>query len=311
METLLTSAFISALIYGAVVAAMPLLLAGMGELLAQTSGVLNIGLEGMVLIGAYCGFLGAVSFDSIWIGFICGALGGAVIGMLVAALCVRLGLNQIIIGIAVTMTVQGLTALLHYFQFSGTYPRLPAAEKWPAPVLNELPVLGASLFDQQPLVYLSVLLCLALGLTLRHTFFGLNLTAAGDKPAALDAAGVDVFKTRFVATSITGLLGGVGGAFMAEVGAGTFVPFMTNGTGYIAIVLAMLARGRPLWVLWGALLFGISLSTTTALQVAGVNVPTDVIQMLPFAMVLLVLVIFGRKASPPETLGIPYARGQR
>jgi simple sugar transport system permease protein len=109
----------------------------------------------------------------------------------------------------------------------------------------------------------------------------------------------------------TGFLAGVGGAFLAEVGAGIFVPFMTNGAGFIAIVLAMLARGRPVWVLFGALLFGACLSMTTALQVAGVAVPTDVIQMLPFAAVMAVLVIFGRRASLPAALGIPYVRGAR
>jgi simple sugar transport system permease protein len=98
---------------------------------------------------------------------------------------------------------------------------------------------------------------------------------------------------------------------MVEVGAGLFVPYMTNGAGFIAIVLAMLARGRPLWVLLGALLFGVSLSLTTALQVAGVDIPTDVVQMLPFAMVILVLVIFGRNGMLPPALGLPYIRGER
>ena len=117
--------------------------------------------------------------------------------------------------------------------------------------------------------------------------------------------------TRGWAVLATGFLAGVGGAYMANIGAGLFVPFMTNGAGFIGIVLAMLARGRPLWVLLGAALFGISLALTTALQVAGVNVPTDVVQMLPFAMVMLVLVIFARHSVLPPALGIPYVRGER
>ena len=146
---------------------------------------------------------------------------------------------------------------------------------------------------------------------LRRTNLGLNLQAAGDKPAALDAAGVNVVATRVSAVLATGVLAGIGGAFLAEVGAGIFVPFMTGGAGFIEIVLAMLARGRPTWVLFGALFFGVCLSMTTALQVAGVDVPTDVIQMLPFAAVMAVLVIFGRRASLPAALGIPYVRGAR
>ena len=109
----------------------------------------------------------------------------------------------------------------------------------------------------------------------------------------------------------TGFLSGVGGAYMANVGAGSFGPFMTGGAGFIGIVLAMLARGNPVWVLLGAALFGISLAMTTALQVAGINIPTDVVQMLPFAMVMLVLVIFARHSVLPPALGLPYVRGER
>ena len=114
-----------------------------------------------------------------------------------------------------------------------------------------------------------------------------------------------------LAVMSTGFLAGVGGAYMANVGAGQFVPFMTGGAGVIGIVLAMLARGRPLWVLIGAALFGLSLAMTTALQVAGINVPTDVVQMLPFAVVMLVLVIFARNSLLPPALGLPYVRGER
>ncbi|HTW27148.1 MAG TPA: ABC transporter permease, partial [Acetobacteraceae bacterium] len=135
--------------------------------------------------------------------------------------------------------------------------------------------------------------------------------AAGDKPAALDAAGGNVLVTRSAAVLATGVLAGIGGAYMSEVGSGVFVPFMTNGAGFIGIVLAMLARGRPSWVLGGALLFGICLSLTTALQVAGIDIPTDVIEMLPFAAVMLALVVFGRRAGLPAALGLPYLRGAR
>lgn len=145
----------------------------------------------------------------------------------------------------------------------------------------------------------------------RSTYLGSALQAAGDKPAALDAAGVDVVRTRSVAVLCTGLFAGLGGAFMAIVGAGIFVPFMTHGNGFIGIVLAMLARGRPVWVLFGALLFGACLSRTTALQVAGVDIPTDIIQMTPFAMVMLVLIVAGRRANLPLALGASYVRGER
>jgi len=226
-------------------------------------------------------------------------------------LCVWLGMNQIVIGIALTLGAEGLTALLHHFQFSRTYPRLGEVPTLSLPLLGDLPVLGRSFFDHNPLVYLSVALVFVLSWVFRKTYIGLNLQAAGDNPAALDATGVSVYITRGGAVLATGVLAGMGGAYLANVGAGLFVPFMTNGAGFIGIVLAMLARGNPLWVLLGAFLFGTSLALTTALQVGGLNIPTDVVQMLPFFMVIVVLIIFARHSYLPPALGQPYVRGER
>jgi general nucleoside transport system permease protein len=311
MSGLLTDAFITSLLVGAVTAGIPLLLAGLGEQISEKAGVLNIGIEGMMLLGAYGGFVAAYYSDSFWLGFLAGGIAGALVAVLMALLCIWLGMNQIVIGIALTIGAEGLTALLHHFQFSRTYPRLSAAPTLPIPGVSEIPILGPALFDQHPVVYLAILLTIGLTWLYRHSYVGLNLEAAGNKPGALDAAGVGVLATRSGAVLATGFLTGVGGAYMANVGAGLFVPFMTNGAGFIGIVLAMLARGRPVWVLLGAALFGISLALTTALQVAGVNVPTDVVQMLPFAMVMLVLVIFARHSVLPPALGLPYVRGDR
>ena len=311
MSALLTQAFLTSLVLGAVTAGVPLLLAGLGELISEKAGVLNIGIEGMMLTGAYLGFLAAYLTGSIGLGFLGGLLGGMAVALLMVLFCVRLGLNQVVIGIALTLGAEGLTALLHHFQFSRTYPRLPAVETLPIPGLASIPVLGSALFDRPPVVYLAVALVAVAAFVFRSTHLGLSLQAAGDKPAALDSAGVDVVTVRSLAVLSTGALAGLGGAFMAEVGAGIFIPFMTNGAGFIGIVLAMLARGRPLFVLGGALLFGACLSITTALQVAGVDIPTDVIQMLPFAAVLAILVLFGRRVALPPALGLPYIRGAR
>lgn len=311
MDVLLNEAFLTTLLFGAVTAGVPLLLAGLGEQISEKAGVLNIGIEGMMLFGAYAGFVAAYYSGSFAVGFVAGGIGGALVAALVVLLCIRFGLNQIVIGIAVTLGMEGLTALLHYFQFSRTYPRLDLAPVWPLPLLSDIPILGRALFSHNPIVYLAILLMIALAWLFRATYIGLNLEAAGNKPAALDAAGVSVVKTRAFAVLATGFLSGVGGAYMANVGAGLFVPFMTGGAGFIGIVLAMLARGKPVWVLLGAALFGISLAMTTALQVAGINIPTDVVQMLPFAMVMLVLVIFARHSVLPPALGLPYVRGER
>ena len=311
MEALLTPAFLTALLAGAVAAGVPLLLAGLGEQMSEQAGVLNIGIEGMMLMGAYLGFYVAFESGSVAAGLLAGLLGGMAVAFLMAALCVGLGLNQIVIGIGLTLGVEGLTALLHHFQFSTTYPRLAAPWRLPVPGLAELPVIGPALFDRHPLVYLAALLVPLMAWLYRRTALGLTLEAAGEKPAALDVAGIDVKTVRFLAVLFTGAMAGLGGAFMANVAAGIFIPFMTGGAGFIGIVLAMLARGRPVWVLIGAIVFGGALSLATALQVAGLDVPTDLIQMLPFAAVMAVLVLYGRKARLPAALGLPYVRGSR
>ena len=310
--SLLSDQFLSSLIFGSVTAAVPLLLAGCGEQVSEKAGVMNIGLEGMILLGAYVGFLVAYYEESFWLGFLAGALAGGVVAFVVVAIpCVWMAMNQVIIGLALTLVVQGLTALLQFFQFSHSYPRLPDVDLIPIPLLSDIRIIGPGLFNHQGLVYISVLICIGLSLVFRFTHFGMNLTAAGSKPAALDAAGIDVAMTRTVAVVITGLLAGLGGAFMSEVGGGIFVPLMSNGAGYIGIVLAMLARGKPSIVLGGSLVYGACLQATTAMQVTGIDIPTDVIQMLPFAVVIIILVAFGRKSSLPSELGIPYFRGQR
>ncbi|MBX3581094.1 MAG: ABC transporter permease [Rhizobiaceae bacterium] len=311
MSGFFSETFLAALLFGAVTAAIPLLLAGLGEQMSEKAGVLNIGIEGMMITGAYLGFVGAYYSGSFWLGFLSGAAGGVAVAALMALLCVRIGLNQIVIGIALTLGFEGLTALLHHFQFSKSYPRLGAVQVTPIPLLESIPIIGPALFRQHLIVYLSIAMVGLMVWIYRRTQLGLNLQAAGDKPAALDVAGIDVIRTRTIAVLFTGGMAGLGGAFLANVGAGLFIPFITNGAGFLGIVLAMLARGRPVWVLAGALIFGVCLSMTTAAQVAGVNIPTDVIQMLPFLAVMAMLVLFGRRASLPAALGIPYERGVR
>ena len=311
MSGLLTEAFLSSLLTGAIVAALPVLLAGLGEQMSEKAGVLNIGIEGMMLMGAYMGFLVAFETESLWLGFLGGIAGGVLTAVVMAVLCVRLGLNQIVIGIGLTLGVEGLTALLHHFQFSRTYPRLPAPERVYIPGLTDLPVIGSSLFGRHLLVYLALLAVVVLAYLYRRTNLGMTLRAAGERPAALDVAGGNVLGIRIFVVLFTGGMAGLGGAYLANIGAGLFIPFMTGGAGFIGIVLAMLARGRPMWVLIGSLIFGAALSLTTALQVAGSTIPTDVIQMLPFAAVMLVLVLFGRRAKLPSALGAPYERGAR
>ncbi len=311
MHDLLTADFLAALISGAILAGMPLLLAALGETISEQGGLLNIGLEGMMLLGAYAGFVVANSTGSSWLGFLASILAGMAVAMLMVVFCVRMGRDQIVVGIAILLAMEGLTSLLHAAQFGESYPRLDNVPNVPLPGLNDIPVLGPSIFSQPLIVYIGIALIFVVGWVLYKTNLGLNIRAAGWKPVALDNAGVDVLKIRTIAVLATGALAGLGGGYMSIVTAGIFVPFMTGGLGFIAIVIAMLGRGRPGWVFVGSLLFGVALSIATALQLVGINVSTDVVQMLPFLTVIVALALFARQSYLPAALATPFVRGQR
>jgi simple sugar transport system permease protein len=309
MHSIFTVDLLAALVAGGVLAGMPLLLAALGETISEQAGVLNIGLEGMMLLGAYAGFVAAEVSGSSWLGFLAAAATGLVLSSLVALLCVYMGQNQIVVGIGVLLSMEGLTSLLHAVQYGETYERLSKVHEVSLPLLDRLPVLGPSLFSQPAIVYLTLLLAVLVSVVLWRTRWGLYARAAGSRPAALDAAGVNVARVRTCAVLCTGLLAGLGGGYLSIVSAGVFVPFMTQGGGFIAIVIAMLGRGRPTWVVLGAFLFGISMSFSTALQLAGIGLPTDVVQMLPFIVVILALIVFARRAILPAALATPFVRG--
>ena len=311
-----TDAF-TALIAGAILAGIPLLFGALGELVSERAGVLNIGLEGMMLMGAYAGFVAAYHGGSSWLGFGAGLAAGAAVSLVMVLFCVRWGLDQIVVGIAITLACEGATALIFDAQFAKSRPRLGATERVDIPGLAGLPVVGGkgesagSLFSQPLVVYLGLGLVVFVAWLLRRTHFGLNVKAAGDRPGALDVAGVSVVATRSWAVLFAGAMAGLGGAYLSIVSAGVFQDTIVGGRGFIAIVLAMLARGRPAWVVTGAILFGVSYSIQGWAQIAGVDVPTDVVFLLPFLLVLAVLVVFGRRAYLPAALALPYIRGAR
>jgi simple sugar transport system permease protein len=311
MSDILTADFIAAVITGAILAGMPLLLAALGETISEQAGVLNIGLEGMMLFGGYLGFVIAYWTGSSWIGFLAAVLAGMAVAMLMVVFCVRMGQDQIVVGIAILLSIEGLTSLLHEEQFGESYPRLDSVPAVAIPGLSDIPVVGPSLFSQPLIVYIGIALVFAAAWGLYRSNLGLNIRAAGWRPVALDNAGVDVLRIRTIAVLITGGLAGLGGGYMAIVTAGIFVPFMTGGLGFIAIVIAMLGRGRPVWVLIGSLIFGVALSIATALQLVGINVSTDLVQMLPFVAVMVALALFARQSYLPSALALPFVRGQR
>lgn len=303
--------FLAAFVVAALASAVPVMLASLGETVGEQSGVLNIGMEGLLLIGGYFAFAATLATGNFWIGFLAGALAGVLLSSIMMVLSVLLGLNQIVVGIGITLAGTGVSSVLYDSAYGETKPRLGLAAPWEIPFLADIPVLGSSLFSQPGMFYVSLLLALLTSIWLYRTTGGLRLRAAGQLPSSLDTAGGNVLLTRALAVLFGGAMSGLGGAYLALISAGTFTPGMTHGIGFLAIVVAMLARGRIVWVLLISLIYGLCMAIGTVLQLTSLNIPNDVVTMLPFVLVMIVLTFFSRSSTLPAALATPYVRGTR
>jgi ABC-type uncharacterized transport system permease subunit len=305
------------LLASSVAFAMPTALAAVGETVAERAGILNLGLEGMMLSGALTAFLAAYYLDSVVLGVLAGVTMGIGLGALMAFLSVTLRTEQIINGIAIVLLAQGLTTFVFEKLFAGEeQPAVSGIPDLKVPLLHSIPGVGDVLFEQNALFYISVLLALGVWLLLTRTRFGLSVRAVGENPAAADAAAVPVARTRWFALLICGGMAGIGGAVLVLGQLNIFDTNVTAGRGWIAIALVIFGRWNPLLVLGGAFLFGF----TDALQIrvqavsGGINstVPTEIFAALPYAVTLIVMVVAtvwaGRDAQP-AALGVPFRKG--
>lgn len=312
MSTIQLQEFITVLLSAGLIAAVPLLLAALGETLAERAGLLNLGLEGMMLIGAFGGFYVALNSQSVWIGLAAGAVVGLVLGLFFGWLTITLRVDQVIAGLGLTIFAGGLTGFLFRDFYGRQFPTLPvSAGKAAVPFLSDLPILGPALFKQQPVVYLAWGLVVVFALVLTRTRFGLEVRAVGENPLAADAAGVNVFRVRYLAAMIGGTMAGLGGAFLSVGDLNFFVPGMTVGQGFIAIAIAMLGKWRPCRVFIGAVLFGLLRSLANGLQIIGVDARPEFILMLPYLGIIVALVLLAGRTSLPAALGTPYERGHK
>lgn len=311
MSELFAPAFLSTFIVGCIMGAMPLMIAAVGETIGEAAGVLNLGIEGMMLVGAYVGYVVALETHSLWAGMLGGAVAGAVFSLVMLVLNVWLGLNQIVLGIAITLAGTGITSVLYDELYGAKSPRVVPAFNWAIPGLSKIPVLGSSLFEQSLIFWACIALVVVAALALKKTNWSLSIRAAGQLPASLDAAGGSVMRTRSQAVLIGGVFAGLGGAYLSLIATGAFTPVITNGIGFVAIIVTMVTNGRIIWVAAMSLLFGFSVSFGTVLQLTSINLPTDVIGMLPYVVVMVVLIIFARSVYISPALAAPYTRGAR
>ncbi|GIK39120.1 MAG: ABC transporter permease [Chloroflexota bacterium] len=312
MSGSLVQNFVAVLLSAGLIAAVPLLLAALGETFAERAGLLNLGLEGMMLMGAFGGFYVALNSGSTWAGLAAGLGVGLMLGLLFGWLTITLQVDQVIVGLGLTIFGGGLTGFLFRDLYGQQFPTLAvSAQKIAVPFLSGIPILGPALFRQQLVVYLAWGLVAVFAFILIRTRFGLEIRAVGESPLAADAAGVNVARTRYLAILIGGMMAGLGGAFLSVGDLNFFVPGMTVGQGFIAIAVAMLGKWRPYRVFIGAVLFGLLRSLANGLQIIGVNVQPEFILMLPYLGIIVALVLLAGRTSLPAALGVPYTRGQK
>lgn len=306
-------------IASAIVAGTPILLAALGEIVTERSGVMNLGVEGMMLLGGVIGFWAGVHTGSLTLALIVGGLAGAALAMVHAVLAISLRVNQTVSGLSLVIVGSGLSA---FVGSSGDKPLLETQSGvdvdplFPAAV-QDLPAVGPIVFGHDPVVYAAIALVAATSFVMYRTSAGLSLRAIGEDPAAADAAGLSVNGVRYLATAVGGFGAGVGGAYLALAVLGTWQSGLTAGAGWIAVALVILAGWRPWLALVGAYAFGALRGLGFTLQIAEVSIPSDFLSMIPFVAAYLVVIFVSispqraRRVAAPAALGTAYAREAR
>ena len=291
-----------------ITAATPLLFAALGELLTEKSGVLNLGVEGMMIMGAISAFVVVHYTHSPTLAILASILAGILLAAILAILVLVFHATQVPTGLALTIFGLGLSALIGQSMIGIAYDGIP---KLSLPYLSDLPIVGKILFQQDALVYLSLFMVFAVWWFLNKTRAGLILRAVGDSHDAAHAMGYSVFKIRFLATLFGGAMAGVGGAYLSLAYSPLWVEGMTAGRGWIALALVVFASWRVGRILLGAYLFGGITILQLHAQALGIGVPSQIMSMLPYLATILVLVLISRdrakiKLNAPASLGKPF-----
>jgi general nucleoside transport system permease protein len=296
---------VEAIIVSVIAASTPLLLAAAGELVVERSGVLNLGVEGMMIVGAACGLAGAYITGSNIVGALCGALAGVALSAIFAALTLGLAVNQVATGLALTILGTGLSGLIGA-GFVGD--RITPVPDLYLPVLTDLPYVGRILFGQDAFVYFSVALIIAIWLFLYRSRAGLVLRAVGENHTSAHALGYPVLTIRMMAVLFGGACAGLAGAFLPLAYTPFFIPGMTAGRGWIALALVVFASWRPGRLVAGAYLFGAVSILQLHAQALGLGIPSQLMSSLPYLATVIVLVLISRKrgsagSAAPASLG--------
>ena len=294
--------------------ATPLAFATLGEMFSERAGVLNLGIEGIMLLSAMTGFTAANLTGSLWLGILAAVLTGALMGAVHALFTVALGLSQHVCGIGVTLFSSGLAYFLYRLIFGeqSTPPNIKGFETLPIPVLSSIPVIGPAIFDQFALVYMAIVAVPLAAFMLYKTPWGLSLRMVGENPRAADSAGVGVISMRFQAVILGGALMGLAGAFLSMAQFNAFTFGVVSGRGWVAIALVVFGRWDPLRCAGAAILFALVDALQLRMQASGLgHVPYEVFLILPFVLTIVAMAVMSRDAVAPSALLKPFRKEER
>lgn len=295
---------IFSLLFATIRSATPLIFAALGGLFSERSGVINVALEGLMLAGAFAAAVVSLQTHNPYLGFLAGLAAGGIFAFIYAVACIKFEADQVVAGMAINFLMIGLPALISgvIYDSTGSTPQIPLEYK--------MPILTNSLSWASILAFAMVPICFYV---LYKTPFGLRLRAVGENPAAADAAGVNVIKMRYVAVVISGILAGAGGAYLSTGQSSLFTKQMTAGRGFIALAALILAKWKPIPVLFACLFFGFTEALTITIQgiiklPSGESIPVQFIEMIPYVLTIIVLAGFIGTSRAPKALGIPYRK---
>ncbi|HDN05228.1 MAG TPA: ABC transporter permease [Chloroflexi bacterium] len=308
MSDLLSMTVLVGILASGIRLATPYLYAAIGETFGQRSGVLNLGVDGQMLMGAFTAFYVAIKTGNLWLGILSAMVAGALMGLAMAFVTVNLHAEQGISGIGFYLFGLGLSDLL-FQKLLGTVETVKGFPKIQIPFLSDIPVVGEIFFRQNVLVYIAFALVPVAWFILNKTTLGLKIRAVGENPEAADSLGVSVARIRYFTIILGGTLSGVAGASMSIALVNVFQQNMTSGLGFIAVALVYFGAWRPWGVLGGALLFSLVNSLQLWIQVLGIPIPSDIAVMMPYILTILVLVATVSRVRAPSALTKSFERG--
>ncbi len=312
LNELLTVTFLVSLLSAMVRIATPIIFAALGELITERSGILNLGVEGMMLMGAFVGFVATYRSGSLWFGVLAALLAGGALGLLMAFMSSSLKVDQTVTGLALNIFASGLAFYGYRVAFKDfVNENLPTVQTFKVveiPLLSKIPVLGETLFSQHVLTYLALLMVPVIYFFLYRTRFGLELRCLGENPRAVDMRGVNIHLYQYLAVMFGGMMAGLGGAFLTLASAGLFVPDIAAGRGWIAIAIVIFGGWKPFPILGAAMFFGLLDSLQLQVQGVGIHFPYQLLLALPYVLTIVALVVSRNRQGAPLSLGIPYTR---